>query len=321
MSGFKIAFLGTPDIACPFLERIVSDGFEVCGVVSQPDRRQGRGMKMCCTPVKNTAGKLCLEMYQPTSHDDLTQAISDIEPDLGVVVAYGRKMRKEVLAVPRLGFINIHFSLLPAYRGAAPVQWALIKGETRTGVSAFWLDEGMDTGPVYATRSVEISPDDYAPELFKKSAAAGLELLSECLAGIAAGKIIKTPQAGGATAAPRLTAADAWLDFGGGAAQARNLVRGLACGPRARFRIGAAGTEVQVLKCSLSASRAGSRNAAPGTVTAIEREKGFFIQCRDGELLIEEVQPEGKKPMKAQDFANGARLRQGDAAGGAGKAG
>jgi len=320
MPGLKIVFLGTPEIACPFLDRMVSDGYSVSGVVSQPDRPRGRGMNMCCTPVKNAAGRHCLDMFQPCGHEELSSVISDIGPDLGVVVAYGRKIRKEVLGVPRLGFINIHFSLLPAYRGAAPVQWALINGETSTGVTAFWLDEGMDTGPIYASRPVAISQDDYAPDLFRKTAAAGLELLSECLSGISAGRIIRTPQTGSAVTAPRITPADTWLDFGGSAASARDLVRGLACGPRARFAVATNGrrTEVQVLRCSLPGPR--GAGAGAGVITEIGRQNGFFIQCRDGELLVEEVQPEGKKPMKALDFANGARLRPGDRVGGRGAA-
>jgi methionyl-tRNA formyltransferase len=309
-----VVFLGTPEIACPFLNRIAADGHSVCGVVSQPDRPGGRGLKLCCPPVKNTAGELSLEVFQPGTREDLSLALSGLKPDLGVVVAYGRRIHKESLAAPRLGMINIHFSLLPAYRGAAPVQRALINGDTVTGVTVFWLDEGMDTGPVFASREVPVSPDDYAPELFKKTTEAGLELLSECLSGIAAGRVIKTPQPGGATSAPKITQADVWLDFGGPAAAARNLVRGLACGPRARFRFTANGrtAPVQAVRCSLSPSGGPPRKAPPGSITAIEREKGFFIQCGDGELIMEEVQPEGKRPMRAVDFLNGARLKPGD---------
>ena len=315
MSKLKIVFLGTPEIACPFLSRMASDGHSVSGVISQPDSLKGRGMKLCCPPVKNKAGELDLEVFQPRSHEEFSFVLSELKPDLGVVVAYGRLIKKEALAIPRLGFINVHFSLLPAYRGAAPVQWALIKGESVTGVTVFWLDEGMDTGPVAASREVPVSRDDYAPELFNKTAAAGLELLSECLADIAAGMIIKIPQAGPGTLAPRLTSADTRLDFTGTAAAAGNLVRGLSAGPRARFRLTVNGclTAVQVLKCSLPAGR-GAVTAAPGVITAIEKEKGFYIQCSDGEMLIEEVQQEGKKSMKALDFMNGARLMPGDKA-------
>jgi len=311
MDRLKIVFLGTPEIACPFLARIAADGHSVRGVVSQPDRLQGRGMKLCCPPVKNRAGELALQVFQPRTREDLSSALAEIEPDLGVAVAYGRLIDKAALAIPRLGFINVHFSLLPKYRGAAPVQRALMNGETVSGVTVFWLDEGMDTGPVYASREVPIGPDDYAPELFRKASEAGVELLSECLAAIAAGRIIKTPQTGGATLASKILPADTTLDFNGPALAARNLARGLACGPRARFRIQVNGrpVSVQVLRCSV---RGSGRSAKPGVITAIEKEKGFYIQCNDGELLIEEVQPEGKKPMKAPDFFNGARLKPGD---------
>ena len=142
-------------------------------------------------------------------------------------------------------------------------------------------------------------------------------MLSECLAGIAGGRMVKVPQTGGSVPAPRITSADTWLDFSGPAGSVRNLVRGLACGPRARFgvRINGRQTAVQALRCSLVPSRPG-RSADAGIITAIEREKGFVIQCGDGELLMEEVQPEGKKPMRALDFINGARLKPGDKVGG-----
>ncbi|OGS28787.1 MAG: methionyl-tRNA formyltransferase [Elusimicrobia bacterium RIFOXYA2_FULL_53_38] len=309
----KIVFLGTPEIACPFLNRISEGGHSVCGVVSQPDRLQGRGMKLCCPPVKNRAGELSLEIFQPRTHEDLSFALSELKPDLGVVVAYGRKIDAAALSIPRLGFVNVHFSLLPKYRGAAPVQRALINGETVTGVTVFWLDEGMDTGPMFASRVVPVGPDDYAPELFEKTSAAGVELLSECLSSIAAGRILKVPQAGGgATRAPKITSLDTRLNFNGPAAAARNLVRGLAAGPCARFKIPVNGrpSEVQVIRCSIRRSVPAAR---PGVIIGIEKEKGFCIQCNDGELLLEEVRPEGKKPMSALDFMNGARLKPGDA--------
>jgi len=270
-------------------------------------------MKLCCPPVKNKAGELALEIFQPRSHEDLSVVLSELKPDLAVAVAYGRLIKKEALAIPGMGFINVHFSLLPAYRGAAPVQWALIKGEPVTGVTVFWLDEGMDTGPVLASRAVPVSPDDYAPDLFKKTAAAGLDLLGECLAEISAGRMVRIPQTGPGTLAPGIKSADTLLDFTGTAAAVRNLVRGLAAGPRARFQAEVNGrpTVVQVLRCSLISGR-GIRAADPGVITAIERDRGFYIQCSDGELLMEEVQPEGKKPMKALEFLNGARLKPGD---------
>jgi methionyl-tRNA formyltransferase len=314
MDKLKIVFLGTPDIACGFLSRMAEDGCHLAGVISQPDRPRGRGLKFCCPPVKDKARELCFKTFQPRGGEELAGALSALKPDLGVAVAYGRLIGKEALAQARLGFINVHFSLLPRYRGAAPVQWALIKGETVTGVTVFWLDEGMDTGPVFAAREVPILPSDDARSVFEKTAAAGRDLLAGCLIKIAAGEIIKTPQTGRATPALRITLEDSFLDFSGPAHAAFNLVRGLSCGPRARFEAMISGkmTTIQVLKASLPGSALGGTADRAGTITAIERGKGFFVKCGDSNLIVEEVQPEGKKPMKAVDFLNGARLKIGD---------
>ena len=265
----------------PFPEPHRRGSHAVCG--GSPSRT-APGQGHCCPPVKNSAGELSLEVFQPRTTEDLSFALTELKPDLGVVVAYGRLLNKAALAIPRLGFLNVHFSLLPKYRGAAPVQRALINGETVTGVTVFWLDEGLDTGSVFAAREVPIGPDDYAPELFKKTSEAGLDLLSFCLAEIAAGRSIRTPQAGGATLAPKIVPADTLLDFTGPAAAARDLVRGLACGPRARFKIPVNDRPVvvQALRCSLSPGRPAT-GARPGVITAIEKEKGFYIQCSDEE--------------------------------------
>lgn len=315
MDKLSIVFLGTPEISCGFLSRLAADGHKVSGVISQPDAPQGRGLKLCCPPVKDKARELCFRVMQPGNDAELSAAVSEFKPDLGVAVAYGRLLKKEVLSLPRLGFLNVHFSLLPKYRGAAPVQRALMNGETVTGVTVFWLDEGMDTGPVYAAREVAVLPSDDARTLFEKAAAAGQELLAECLKRIAAGEIVKTPQSGAASRAPRIEIEDSFLDFSGPAAAAVNLVRGLSCGPHARFEASVNGkrTVVQVLKASLPASVPPAWGAAPaGAIVAIERGKGFIVKCGDAGLLVEEVRPEGKKPMKAADFLNGARLKPGD---------
>ncbi len=316
MNKLKIVFLGTPEISCGFLSRLADDGHDIAGVISRPDAQQGRGLKLCCPPVKDKARELCFRVFQPANDAELAAALSDLKPDLGVAVAYGRLLKKEVLSSARLGFLNVHFSLLPKYRGAAPVQRALMNGEAVTGVTVFWLDEGMDTGPVCASRGIPVLPSDDAPALFEKAAEAGRDLLAECLGKIAAGEIVRTPQSGEASRAPVITVADSFLDFSGPAAKAFNLVRGLACGPRARFEAVVNGrkTAVQVLRASLAASSSpAGKTAAAGTITAIEKGKGFFVKCGDSELLVEEVRPEGKKPMKAPDFLNGARLKPGDA--------
>jgi len=316
MPKLKIVFLGTPDIACVFLKDLAAAGHEILGVVSQPDRAKGRGLKVCCPPVKGEAERLCLKTYQPASGAELKATLKLLKPDLCVVVAYGRLIEEDVLGVPGLGFVNVHFSLLPKYRGAAPVQRALINGETVTGVTVFWLDKGLDTGPVCASCEVPIDPCDDAGSLFAKLERRGAALLREALDNIARGKTARLPQAGTPSYAPRLAMEDCWLDFTLNAEKNYNRIRGLSEGPRARF-LAAAGAKrvvVQVLKAGLGPDcGAAFPNIPEGCVCGIERGKGFYIKCNGSGLFVEEVQPEGKKPLKACDFLNGLRLKPGDA--------
>lgn len=305
----RIVFLGTPDIACGFLSRVAASGHELAGVVSQPDRPAGRGQKLCCSPVDALAGRLCVEAHKPASKAELHAVLAALKPDLGVVVAYGRLIPEETLRLARHGFLNVHFSLLPAYRGAAPVQRALMDGVKTTGVTLFWLDKGMDTGPVFLKKEVAVDEADDALSLFSKLTAAGADLLAEGLEKIAAGAIVREPQAGAPSLAPKIQPSDARLDFSEPAARLLGRVRGLACGPRARFTFPAGGRliTVQVLEAALSPDKPG----APGTVLAVEPGGGFVVKCGAGALLVKRVKPEGKKEMAGSDFLNGQRLRQG----------
>lgn len=312
MQKLRLAFLGTPDIACPFLRRAAASGYEVAGVISQPDRPVGRGLKLCCAPVNALAGELELRAYKPANRRELHAAVAELKPDLGVVVAYGRLIPEETLALARYGFLNVHFSLLPKYRGAAPVQWALINGEKVTGVTLFWLDKGMDTGPVFLRREEPVLESDDAASLFARLTAAGADLLAEGLARVAAGDIAREPQAGEPSLAPKLTAADALLDFSRPAPELLGRVRGLACGARARFFLERDGrrTAVQVMSAALPAGP--ERGGAPGSVLSVEPGGGFVVKCGVGGLLLKTLKPEGKKEMPAADFLNGLRLRPGD---------
>ena len=315
MAKLKIVFLGTPLIACGFLRDLLAAGHEISGVISQPDKARGRGLKVCCPPIKDEAGRLCLETFQPASAEELKAVLERLKPDLCVVVAYGRLIKEDALRVPALGMINVHFSMLPGYRGAAPVQWALINGEVGTGVTLFWLDCGLDTGPVCAAREVPIFPGDDARSLFIRLEKEGSALLQEALKDIAGGRIIKKAQTGQASGAPRITLEHTRLDFTRSAKSNYDRVRGLCLGPRARFTACAGGRriEVQVIKASLPAACAPLAGGAPGSIGVIERGRGFFINCGDCGLFIEEVQPEGRKPQNAADFINGMRLKSGDA--------
>jgi len=313
MQKLRIVFLGTPDIACPFLERTAASGHEIVGVVSQPDRPVGRGLKLCCAPVNALAGKLCLEGFKPGSRRELHEVISGLKPDLGVVVAYGRLIPEETLALARFGFLNVHFSLLPKYRGAAPVQWALINGEKVTGVTLFWLDKGMDTGPVFLRREEPVLPSDDAASLFARLTAVGADLLSEGLLKISSGGIVREPQTGEPSSAPKLLPADARLDLDSmPAAAVLGRVRGLACGPKARFSLPSQGRLLTVQVLAAEPAPEPPSSALPGAVLSVEPGGGFIVKCASGGLLIRTVKPEGKREMSGADFLNGLRLRPGD---------
>lgn len=311
MPKLRIIFLGTPDIACGFLSRVAASGHEVVGAITQPDRPVGRGLRLCCAPAAALAGDLKIDVYKPASRKELHDAVAALAPDLCVVVAYGRLIPEETLALARLGFLNVHFSLLPKYRGAAPVQWALINGEAVTGVTLFWLDKGMDTGPVFLRREEPVRAEDDALSLFTRLSAAGSDLLAEGLRKIAAGELTREPQTGEPSLAPKLTQADSVLDFSMPATALLGRVRGLACGPNARFFVSPGGrrTAVQVLSAGLPGGPV--KASAPGTVLSVEPGGGFVVKCGVGGLLLRTLKPEGKKAMPAADFLNGLRLRPG----------
>ncbi|MFH1619268.1 MAG: methionyl-tRNA formyltransferase [bacterium] len=326
----KTVFFGTPDIAVPFL-RCLASSHEVAFVVTRPDRPAGRGLFLSSCAVKREALALGLEVLQPPDPCEIAPQIRAADADVCVVVAYGKILRKDVLEIPRFGFLNMHFSLLPRYRGAAPVPWAIINGENETGVTAFWLDEGLDTGPVALQKTEKILPVDDAVSLLERLGRLGVEVLREALEEAASGRAVRRPQEGEACKAPCLSVSDSWLDFNQSVGRVHDKVRGLACGPRARVicKTGGKETEVQVLRTSLPertepsvskahvppdafSGRGDSTALLPGTIVRVEREKGFFVQCLFGFLLVEEVQPEGKKRLKAWDFLNGFRLKPGD---------
>ncbi|OGR69054.1 MAG: methionyl-tRNA formyltransferase [Elusimicrobia bacterium GWC2_61_19] len=312
MKKLRIVFLGTPAIACGFLGRLAGAGHDIVGVISQPDRPVGRGLKLCCSPVNVLASKLCLNAFKPASRAELHAVIEELKPDLAVVVAYGRLIPEATLALAGVGFLNVHFSLLPKYRGAAPVQWALINGEKTTGITLFWLDKGMDTGPVFLRREEPVLETDDAASLFSRLSAAGADLLEEGVRRIAAGEIVREPQAGVPSLAPKLTSADSVLDFSLPAAALQGRVRGLACGPRARFDLASRDRKVMVQVLAAALPLGPVRDAPAGAVLSVEPGGGFVVKCGVGGLLVKTVKPEGKKEMPGADFLNGLRLGPGD---------
>lgn len=310
MDKLNTIFFGTPEIAVPFLER-TRELTNLKLVVTQADKPRGRGMEISACPVKKRAQELGLPVLSPEKLKDSFEEISQIKFDVGIVVAYGKIFRPNFIALPKLGLINVHFSLLPHLRGAAPVQQALIQGYTQTGVSTFWINEGMDDGPLFLQKKLDIDPQDNAKTLFEKLTALGLDALQETILQLEQNNIVRTSQQGTPTLAPMLQKEDALLRPTQLSAQElHNRVRGLACGPKPKIPFLYKGqTEwLQLIKTDLAAQ---DSTQAPGTVLAVERNRGILVKCKDGALWLSEVQPAGKKPMSGDAFANGRAVQTG----------
>lgn len=309
----KTLFYGTPGVAVPFLAELARRE-TVVGVLTQTDKPSGRGLETDPTPVKKLALELGLPVFQPASPSSLCETFKNLSPDLAVVVAYGKILKSDLLAVPKLGTLNVHFSLLPKYRGAAPVQWSLVRGETRTGVTLFWLDEGMDTGPILLARELEVGPDEDTPALLQRLMTLGVSALGEALEQIRSGNIRREPQAGPATLAPRIKKEDARLSFEQPAQAIHNLVRGMRLWPRAYLDLEKPSpSRLMVLKTMMPEAESSTEKNRPGAILRVDRERGFLVQCGGRSCLwFALVQPEGKKPIPAADFLNGQRLAAGD---------
>lgn len=313
MTKLKTIFFGTPALSVPYLD-LLHQLTDVQLVVTQADKPRGRGMEVSACPVKQRAQELNLPVLSPEKLKDDFDKIAAVSFDLGVAVAYGKIFRPNFLALPKLGILNVHFSLLPHLRGAAPVQQALIQGYTQTGISVFWIRPGMDDGPLFLQKQCAILPQDNAQTLFEKLISLGLEGLQEALAQIQAGNLIQTPQQGEPTLAPMLQKEDALLRPSVlTAAELHNRVRGLACGPKPKTPFTHNGqTEwLQLVRTELAET---DTPAAAGTVLCIERNRGILVKCKEGSLWFNEVHPAGKKVMPAEAFANGRGLKPGDGA-------
>ncbi|MCI5141066.1 MAG: methionyl-tRNA formyltransferase [Candidatus Electrothrix sp. ATG1] len=305
----RIVFMGTPDFAVPSLHALLDCPEQVVGVVCQPDRRQGRGKKLCPPPVKVLAEEAGVPVLQPTCicNDEFFEALTALEPDLTVVTAYGRILSGRLLNLPRLGTINVHGSLLPKYRGAAPIQWAVIKGETETGVTIMQMDEGVDTGDILLPLSLPITEKDTSGTLFQKLADLGGQALFEAISRIKRGDLPPTPQDDSlACSAPMLNKEMGQLDWNKPATELHCLIRGLDPWPSAygfidnrRFRF----FKPQVIE--------GEVKEKPGTLCRADKN-GVLIATGKDYLLIREIQPEGKKRMCVQACICGMKLPIGE---------
>jgi methionyl-tRNA formyltransferase len=304
----KLVFCGTPQFAVPSLERLVQTGFDLCLVLSQPDRPQGRGMELAAPPVKQSALSLGLPVIQPEKikkNAELQQQLAALRPEAIIVVGYGRIIPPWMLRLPQFGNINVHASLLPKYRGAAPIQWAIAGGETVTGVTIMKLDEGLDTGGILLQRELSIAPQDTAVSLAPRLASLGAELLVETLRGLQQGKISPVPQDHSrATLAPILKKEDGLVDFSCTAIGIHNRLRGFQPWPGVytRFR----GKNLKIVAARVWPGE------CPVDAGQLSIDGGRLLAgCGSGTALeLLQLQPEGKRAITAQDFISGYRPGQ-----------
>ncbi len=307
----RLVMMGTPAFAVPTLERVVAAGHDERLVVCQPDRPAGRGQRLQAPLVKAAALRLGLPVVQPETFRDpaAVAALAQHAPDAMVVVAYGKILPRPVLDVAPRGCLNVHASLLPKYRGAAPIQWALLRGEAETGITIISLVERMDAGPMLLRRAEAIRPDDTAGSLGDRLAVLGADALVETLALLAAGRAEPREQdEAAATYAPKITPADQVLDWKEPAAALRRRVQALA--PQPGAQTAARGRLLKVLAAEVRDEVPERWNGEPGMVAGLE-PAGILVRAGAGCLLLTQVQPEGKRPMRAADFARGARLDRG----------
>ena len=299
----KIVFMGTPEFAVPSLKALVGAGHEICGVFTQPDKPKNRGMKLQEPPVKEYALSIGLPVFQPAKVRDgeALGILQALNPDLIAVAAYGKILPVDILALPRLGCVNVHSSLLPKYRGAAPINWAILNGEDETGVTIMYMAEGMDTGDILAQAKTPIGLNENAAQLFVRLADIGAGLLVETVAALEAGKVSPVPQdSARASYAPMLSKEQSPLDWTRSARQLHDHVRGLYPWPSALMVLD--GIRCKVLQTALAGESGGK---TPGTVLQADK-KGLRVACGDGQALdILELQPNGKKAMSSPAFLLG----------------
>lgn len=302
----RIVFMGTPDFAVPSLQRLLQDGHTIAGVFTQPDKPAGRGHKLLASPVKMLALEHGIPVFQPSSlrNAEALAAVQELAPELIVVVAYGKILPPAVLELPKYGCINVHGSLLPKYRGAAPIQQSVLDGEKVTGVTTMFMAEGIDTGDILLQRETEIGENETAGELFDRLALMGGELLAETLAALAAGNLRPVKQEEEkASYASMLSREMAKIDWDQDAGRIHCLIRGLSPWPCAETTL--QGKRLKIYRSEIVLDKSGK----PGTLLS---EKECIVACRDAALRLTEVQYEGSRRMDGGDFLRGKRLKAGE---------
>ena len=319
-----IVFMGTPDFAKESLEAIYNAGHNIIAVVTNPDRPKGRGMKMIASPVKEFAIEKSIPVLQPEKIREIKDTLEQINPDLFCVVAYGKILPQDILDIPKKGSINVHGSLLPQYRGAAPIQWAVLNGDKKTGITTMYMNAGMDTGDMILQEEVQIGEDETTGELWDRLSKIGAKLLVETVAKIEKGIAPRTPQSGEFTMAPMLNKEMARIDWiNKNSREIKNLVRGLNPIMGAyttyndrKIKIWRAGSieldefienhpEFADYKVSLN-------NMEGGAVIYSDIKQGLYVKAKTGIVIIQEVQAENAKRMPVQDFLRGNLIQTGE---------
>lgn len=319
-----IVFMGTPDFAKESLEAIYNAGHNIIAVVTNPDRPKGRGMKMIASPVKEFAIEKSIPVLQPEKIREIKDTLEQINPDLFCVVAYGKILPQDILDIPKKGSINVHGSLLPQYRGAAPIQWAVLNGDKKTGITTMYMNAGMDTGDMILQEEVQIGEDETTGELWDRLSKIGAKLLVETVAKIEKGTAPRTPQSGEFTMAPMLNKEMARIDWiNKNSREIKNLVRGLNPIMGAyttyngkKIKIWRAGSieldefienhpEFADYKISLN-------NMEGGAVIYSDIKQGLYVKAKTGIVIIQEVQAENAKRMPVQDFLRGNLIQTGE---------
>jgi len=326
-ANMKIVFMGTPDFAQESLKALVEANYEVIGVVTNPDKPKGRGMKMIASPVKEYALEKGIPVYQPVkirSNEEFIQEVQRLNPDLICVVAYGKILPKELLDIPRLGCVNVHGSLLPKYRGAAPIQWAVLNGDKETGVDTMYMDVGMDTGDIILEEKVEIGEDETTGELWERLKVIGAKLLVETVKQIEQGTAPRRKQPEDFTLAPMLEKEMAKIDWENQTAlEIKNLVRGL--NPIMGAYTFLRGKKIKLWRVRLIAEDElytrfpdlaeysyKLKEVVPGTVLFSGDKNGLYIKATEGILEVIEIQGENAKKMNILDFLRGNKVEIGD---------
>ncbi|MFD8072992.1 methionyl-tRNA formyltransferase [Streptomyces sp. NPDC059718] len=305
----RLVFAGTPEVAVPALDALIASGrHEVVAVVTRPDATAGRGRKLVASPVAQRAEEAGIEVLKPARprDEDFLARLREIAPDCCPVVAYGALLPRVALDVPARGWVNLHFSLLPAWRGAAPVQHAVMAGDEVTGAATFLIEEGLDSGPVYGVVTEDVRPRDTSGDLLTRLSHSGANLLSATMDGIEDGALVARPQpAEGVSLAPKITVDDAQVDWNAPALRVDRLVRGCTPAPGAWTLFG--GERLKVGPVTLLPERT---DLAPGELEVTKR--AVYVGTGSHAVELGEVRPQGKKPMPAADWARGVRVPSGD---------